>query len=80
MGRRRGEERSISRVGRWVGWVTGERPPGELEGKGMRGEGHAEKNDLDGFGFFVVGLNWIGRYKFCFEFGLDWVCFSWTFC
>jgi len=42
-----GEERSISRVGRWVGWVTGERPPGELEGKGMRGEGHAEKDDLD---------------------------------
>ena len=49
---------------------------------GGEGRGTActlKRIDLDGFGFIIVGLDWIGCYKFCFEFGLDEDFFSRTF-
>ena len=89
--RREGRAGALHRGLAGPGWFTGERRSGGRDGWRREGEGHCTLKDfflrhtLKGLlwmdlDFFIVGLDWIGCYKFCFEFGLDEDLFSLTFC
>jgi len=61
LARRRGQRRGggALHLEGWSPGPGGSPASGGRESRNRRGwEGHAEKDNLDGFGFFIVGLDW----------------------